>query len=225
MGLAAKVAMSVGVVVALVVATCEQGETPSARLRVKTAPVVIAQRDMPEGALIDRMSIAVAQWPVGTIPAGAFTSIDSVASRVTRVAVFRGEALVPGRLAPDGTGPGLEVRLTPGKRASSFRINDLSGIAGLIQPNSRVDILLVENSGSGKGPVARIAMTNMRVLAIGAIPQRAPDGRGINATVATIEVTPEEAEKLALITTQGSIQLVLRGYGDPDSSRSRLRRP
>jgi pilus assembly protein CpaB len=76
------------------------------------------------------------------------------------------------------------------------------------------------NSGGEKGSVAKIAMENMRILAIGAVPQRAEDGRAINASVATIEVTPEEAEKLALITTQGSIQLVLRGYGDPDSAKT-----
>jgi pilus assembly protein CpaB len=196
-------------------------EATKANARVATAPVVIAQKDMPEGATIDRMAVVVAQWPVGTIPAGAFTSIDSVASRVTRVPVFKGEALVPGRLAPDGTGPGLEVKITPGKRASSFRINDVSGIAGLIQPNSRVDILVVMNSGGEKGSLAKIAMENMRILAIGAVPQRAEDGRAINASVATVEVTPEEAEKLALITTQGSIQLVLRGYGDPDSAKTK----
>src|SRR6187549_1712922 len=86
------------------------------------APVVIAQKDLSEGSAIDRMAVVVAQWPVGTIPAGAFNSIDSVAGRVTRVAVFKGEALVPGRLAPDGTGPGLEVKITPGKRAFAFRI-------------------------------------------------------------------------------------------------------
>ena len=113
-------------------------EVTKANARVATAPVVIAQKDLTEGASIDRMAVVVAQWPVGTIPAGAFTSIDSVAGRVTRVAVFKGEALVPGRLAPDGTGPGLEVKITPGKRAFAFRINDVSGIAGLIELQSEL---------------------------------------------------------------------------------------
>ena len=196
-------------------------EVTKANARVATAPVVIAQKDLTEGASIDRMAVVVAQWPVGTIPAGAFTSIDSVAGRVTRVAVFKGEALVPGRLAPDGTGPGLEVKITPGKRAFAFRINDVSGIAGLIQPNSRVDILVVINSGGEKGNVARLFMENMRVLAIGAVAQRTEDGRQINAAVCTVEVTPEEGEKLAIATTQGQIQLLLRGYGDPDSAKTR----
>src|SRR6187551_2191880 len=164
-------------------------EVTKANARVATAPVVIAQKDLTDGASIDRMAVVVAQWPVGTIPAGAFTSIDSVAGRVTRVAVFKGEALVPGRLAPDGTGPGLEVKIAPGKRAVSFRINDVSGIAGLIQPNSRVDIVVVMDGGAEKGRVATLFMENMRILAIGSDPRRSDDGRPMNATVATVEAT------------------------------------
>jgi pilus assembly protein CpaB len=195
-------------------------EETKARARVATGPVVIAQKDMAEGAAIDRMAVVVAQWPIQTIPAGAFTSIDSVAGRVTRMTVFRGEVLVPGRLAPDGTGPGLEVKIAPGKRAVSFRINDVSGIAGLIQPNSRVDIVVVMEGGAEKGRIAKLFMENMRILAIGSAPQRSEDGRPINATVATVEVTPSEGEKLALVTTQGQIQLMLRGYGDPASAET-----
>src|SRR3954468_9607604 len=104
-------------------------EATKANARVATAPVVIAQKDLPDGAAVDRMAVVVAQWPVGTIPAGAYTTVDSVAGRVTRVAIYKGEALVPGRLAQQG--PGLEVKITPGKRAVSFRVNDVSGIAGL----------------------------------------------------------------------------------------------
>ena len=179
------------------------------------SPVVVARRDLPGGATIDRAALVVAQWPTGVVPAGAFSSIDSVAGRGTRIAVFKGEALVRGRLAPDGTGPGLEVKITPGKRAFAFRINDVSGIAGLIQPNSRVDILVVINGGAEKGNVAKLFMENMRVLAIGAVAQRTEDGRQINAAICTVEVTPEEGEKLAIATSQGQIQLMLRGSGDP----------
>ena len=187
---------------------------------VATGPVVVAQKDMAEGAAVDRMAVGVAQWPLHTIPAGAFTSIDSVAGRVTRMAVFKGEVLVPGRLAPDGTGPGLAVMIPPGKRAVSFRINDVSGIAGLIQPNSRVDIVVVMDGGAEKGRMAKVFMENMRILAIGSDPQGSEDGRPINAPVATVEATPSEGEQLALMTTQGQIQLMLRGYGDPDSAKT-----
>lgn len=187
--------------------------------RIATVPVVVALADMPEGATIDRSLVTANPWPVPTIPAGAFSSPDSVVGRVTRVAVFKGEPIVPGRLAPAGTGPGLEVKITPGKRAMALRINDVAGISGFIQPNSRVDVMVtLANQAQGqKQQVAKLFMENMRVLSVGHEVQRDAQGKPINAATITLEVTPEEAERLAVATSQGSIQLVLRGYGDPDS--------
>jgi pilus assembly protein CpaB len=187
--------------------------------RIATVPVVVALADMPEGSTIDRTLVTANPWPVPTIPAGAFSSPDSVVGRVTRVAVFKGEPIVPGRLAPVGTGPGLEVKITPGKRAMALRINDVAGISGFIQPNSRVDVMVtLANQAEGqKQQVAKLFMENMRVLSVGHEVQRDAQGKPMNATTATLEVTPQEAERLAVATSQGSIQLVLRGYGDPDS--------
>jgi pilus assembly protein CpaB len=96
-------------------------QASKAQNRVITRPVVIAFKDVSEGKAIDRASVTVAEWPVNTIPAGAYASVDSVVNRVTRVDVFRGEVIVPGRLAPDGTGPGLQVKINPGKRALSVK--------------------------------------------------------------------------------------------------------
>lgn len=193
-------------------------EATKASSRIATVPVVVAAKDITEGVLVDRMALVVAQWPAGTQPAGAYTNIDSVVNRVTRVTVYKGEALVPGRLAPDGTGAGLEVKITPGKRAYGIRINDVASLAGMVQPNSRVDIMVVIGDAENAGKqVAKLFMSNMRVLAIGAAPERAQDGRPISAAVASIEVTPVQAEKLAIAAAQGALQLVLRGYGDPDS--------
>lgn len=191
--------------------------------RLATAPVVVAMADMPEGATIDRATVTTNEWPVPTIPAGAFSSVDSVTGRVTRVPIFKGEPIVPGRLAPTGTGPGLEVKITPGKRAMALRINDVAGISGFIQPNSRVDVMVtIANSASATHQqVAKLFMENMRVLSVGTEVHRGADGKPINATTATLEVTPDEAERLAVAGSQGSIQLVLRGYGDPDSIETR----
>ncbi len=210
-----------GAVVVAVVATYGVWrviESTKASNRIVTGPVVVATRDIPEGIIIDRLALAVAQWPLTTIPPAAYTRIDSVAGRVTKVPIFNGEPLVPGRLAPQGTSAGLETKITPGKRAMALRINDVSGIAGMIQPNSRVDILLTANpAGDRQDRTSKLFMNNMRVLAMGSTVQRGQDGRPIPTSVATIEVTPEEGEMLAIAQSQGSIQLLLRGYGDPDS--------
>ena len=195
-------------------------EATKAQSKIVTRPVVVALEDVSEGRSIGRTSVAVANWPLGTVPAGAFSSVDSVVGRVARIDVFKGEVIVPGRLAPDGTGPGLEVKITPGKRAIAVRIDDVSGLNGLVQPNSRVDILVTIREGGNGSQVSKLFMSNMRVLSIGTVSQTSVDNRPISAPTATIEVTPEEAEQLAIAQREGTIQLVLRGYGDPDSIRT-----
>ena len=195
-------------------------ESTKASSRVATASVVVAAKDINEGEPIDRLALSVAQWPIATVPVGAYGRIDSVAGRVARVNVFAGEPMVPGRLTPVGTEPGLISKITPGKRAKAIRINDVSGIAGLIPPNSRVDVVLTTTLGNATR-TGRIFMQNMRVLAMQTATAKTEDGRPIPATVATLEVTPEELELLAVAQSSGSLELALRGYGDPDSTRTR----
>jgi pilus assembly protein CpaB len=187
--------------------------------RIATRPVVVAAIDIPEGHALTATDLKVAQWPEATVPAGIYETADSLVGRVARVSVFTGEAIVPGRLAPAGTTAGLEVKITPGKRAMSVRIDDVAGIAGMMQPNSRVDVLVtIRDMTEGvQKQVAKLFMSNMRVLSIGAQVQRDGEGKAINAPTATLEVTPDEAERLAVAMREGSIQLVMRGYGDPDS--------
>jgi pilus assembly protein CpaB len=193
----------------------------SANAKVETVPVVVATADIPEGGAIDRVMLTTAMWPKPTVPTGAFSNIDSVQGRVARINIFIGEVIVPGRLAPAGTGPGLELKIPPGQRAMSVRINDVAGIAGLIQPNSRVDVLVnISEPTTGK-QVAKLFMENMRVLAIGTELQRDASGKPISAPTVTLAVTPEEAERLAVAMNQGSIAMVLRGYGDPDSVKTK----
>ena len=190
--------------------------------RIPTVPVLVAAQDLPEGRRIERLDVTVGEWPAASAPAGVFTVADSVIGRVTRIAVFKGEPVVPGRLAPPGTGPGLEVKITPGKRAMAVKINDVAGIAGLIQPNSRVDVLVtLKDQEEQNRQRAKVFMSNMRVLSVGTQVERGSDGNPIKATVAALEVTPEESERLAVATNGGTIQLVLRGYGDPDSIQTK----
>jgi pilus assembly protein CpaB len=195
-------------------------QAAKAKNKIQVQPVVVALQDVSEGRSIEPASVTVAQWPVGTVPAGAFTSIDSVVGRVTRIDVFKGEVIVPGRLAPNGTGPGLQVKITPGKRAIAVRIDDVAGISGMIQPNSRVDVMVTTHDEKTQQQVSKLFMSNMRVLSVGTISQVSSDNRPISAPTATLEVTPVEAERLAIAQGTGRIQLVLRGYGDPDSIKT-----
>jgi Flp pilus assembly protein CpaB len=193
-------------------------ENTKASSRIATRSLVVAVKDLPEGTSIDRTVLSVREWPVAAIPAGAFSSPDSLIGRVTRVAVFTGEPLVPGRLAPAGTGPGIEVKITPGKRAMGVRINDVAGVSGLMQPNSRVDVLVNINRDNGNGQrVSKLFMENMRVLSVGTRVERDAEGKPIEAATATLEVTPEEAERLAIASR-------LRRSGQHSHARCQCRR-
>ena len=194
--------------------------------RVVTQSVVVAAQDVSEGAALTREALTVTELPLVAIPAGAFVSVDSVIERVARVAIFKGEAIVPGRLAPAGTTAGIEVKISPGKRAMAVRIDDVTGLSGLMQPNSRVDVLVtLRDEENAAGRISKLFMSNMRVLSVGAQVERGTDGPAITAASAMLEVTPDEAERLAVAMREGSIQLVLRGYGDPDSIRTNGARP
>ncbi|MDQ4080061.1 MAG: Flp pilus assembly protein CpaB [Gemmatimonadota bacterium] len=190
--------------------------------RVATRSVVVAATDIPAGALLDKESLEVKQWPAVSVPKDALGTLTAAEGRVTRVPVFAGEAIVPGRLARAGTAPGLEARITPGMRAMSVRINDVAGLSGLIQPNSRVDVLVsLREGGREAEEVSKLFLENMRVLSMGSRTTRDDSGDPTPATTATLEVTPAQAEKLAVAMRQGMIQLVLRGFDDTDSTRTK----
>jgi pilus assembly protein CpaB len=195
--------------------------TMRAQSRVPMRSVVVAAKDVPEGMTFDRLAVRTQSWPAQAVPPGAFATTDSVVGRVARLAVFTGEPIVPGRLAPTGSGAGLETKIPQGMRAMAVRINDVAGISGLLQPNSRVDVLVTLDQGSGgTDDVAKVFMENMQVLSVGTEVQRDKDGKPIEAKTVTLGVTPVEAERLAVAMNRGQIQLVLRGYGDPDTVRT-----
>ena len=191
--------------------------------RVTTRPVVVAAKDIPAGASLEKQALEVRQWPVVVLPKDAISSLEAATNRVARVPVFAGEAIVPGRLAPVGTAPGLEARIGSGMRAMSVRINDVAGLSGLVQPNSRVDVLVTlrETGVHGAEEVSRLFLENMRVLSMGSRTTRDDSGEAGPATTATLEVMPAQAEKLAVAMRQGTIQLVLRGFDDADSTRTK----
>ena len=208
MRVASRVLLSVGTIAAHILVSYRLASGPSPRPRTATVPIVIAQRDLAAGDRIGSMDVVVAKWPVGTVPTGAYSSVEQVVALRTSAAVFKGEAIIPRRLIRVDARGARMVQITPGMRAMSFRVNDITGAPGIVRPNTRVDILVVKNA-DGKRPVAKLFIRNQRLLAIGvAAPGYGSQSVG-SAAVATVEVTPEQAERLAIAMTQGELRLVL----------------
>lgn len=182
-----------------------------------TAPVVVATRDLFQGTAIDRRSVAVVSWPIGKIPAGAFTSIDSLAGRVTRVPISKGEALVLARLLPAAR-PALRVEIAPGKRALGIRVDHVS--KDVIRPNARVHVVALVNDPERQRAMGKLVVPNVRVLAIDSVTERLADGRSTRIMVAAIQVTPSEAELVSTAAARGPLDLVLGVPGDSASFKT-----
>jgi pilus assembly protein CpaB len=177
--------------------------------------VIVAAADIPEGASLKLEQLRFAELPPAAIAPNAYTRADSLIGRITRVPIIAGDVIVPARLAPKGSGPGLEVKISAGMRAMAVKVDDVAGLSGLIQPGSHVDVLVTLAPEQNGRRVSKLFMENVRVLSVGSVVQRDVSGKPIEASTATLEVDPAQAERLAVAMNQGTIQLVLRGYGDP----------
>lgn len=194
-------------------------QAAQAEARPAMAMLLVARTTVPEGHRLTADDVELREVPAASVPNDAFSAPDAVIGRVTRVAVFAGEAMVSGRLAPDGVAAGLAVRIGAGKRAMAVKLDDESGQAGLIQPDSRVDVLVTVGDAYGGPPVSRVIMQNMRVLAVGA-PQASDTPVAAIASTVTLEVTPTQAERLAVAANQGRLQLMLRGFGEREVTQT-----
>ena len=194
----------------------QQKETDS--LRALNQDIVVAAQDIPPGTVLNDEAlkkglIKTTPWPKSSIPAGAFSTPQQVLGKVNRVKIVANEPILESRLA--GEGAGLTVRLEAGKRALALRVDEIVGVSGFIVPDDRVDIILTTTpmGAAQDAKISKIVLQNKRVLSVAQSTEQ-KDGKPQLARSITLEVTPEEAEKLSLATSEGQIVLALRGLGD-----------
>jgi len=200
----------------------KQKETDS--LRASNQEIVVAAQDIPPGTtineeIIKKGMIKTTPWPKNSIPLGAFSSPQQVVGKVNRVKILANEPILESRLA--GEGAGLTVRLEAGKRAVAVRVDEIIGVSGFIVPDDRVDVILTTTpvGGNQDMKVSKIVLQNKRVLSVAQSTEQ-KDGKPQLARSITLEVTPDEAEKLSLASQEGQIVLALRGLGDDSESRT-----
>ena len=182
--------------------------------------VVVAVTDIPLGSRITPTMLDTADWPRGSIPAGAFHDVQKLQDRVAKVGLLRGEAVLEGKLAPEGTKGGLAAIIAPGKRAMTVRVNDVVGVAGFALPGNYVDVVLnTEQVQKGKTEephqISKTVLENVLVLAVAQEAGRDETKPKVVSAV-TLELSPEDAEKLDLARSVGNLSLVLRNQVDKD---------
>ena len=181
--------------------------------------VAVATIDISAGARLTPELVHMVDWPANALPPGAIISATGLDTRVTRTTILRGEPLMESKLAPPGTTGGLSSVVAEGKRAMTVRVNDVVGVAGFALPGNFVDIL-VNTENEAKTPTAKeqaiskIVLERILVLAVAQESNR-DDTKPKVVNAVTLELTPDQVEKLDLARSVGTLSLVLRNQLDP----------
>ncbi|MGE0755064.1 MAG: Flp pilus assembly protein CpaB [Alphaproteobacteria bacterium] len=142
------------------------------------------------------------------------TSLNSLSGAVIRRNLRGGEMLTTDMVMKSGEGGFMSAVLEPGRRAVSVSVNATSGNAGFISPGDRVDLIVTRKlrtngSGNDEEVISQTFVEDIRVLAVDQSLDN-PENKAILAKTVTLEVTPEEAERVAIATELGQISLALR---------------
>jgi pilus assembly protein CpaB len=175
-------------------------------------------RDLPVGAIIHKSDLKRVNVLSKELPKGALMDERQAIDRVALYPFSANQPLIDSSLSRIGSPEGIPATIPEGYRAVSVQINDVSGVAGLILPGSRVDVLFTR-VGSMAEAVTSTILQNVKVLAMGKLTQvgQAVDPKAPKVPVATLVVNPEQAKKLELAKNEGRISLALRNPLDPVS--------
>ncbi|KIX13802.1 pilus assembly protein CpaB [Dethiosulfatarculus sandiegensis] len=181
--------------------------------------MVVAKRNLPEGQTLTVADLTVRDWPRNSLPPGSFNQVKNLDGRVVKTRLIAGEPVLKAKLSPKGLRGGLSAVVAPGMRAVTVKVDEVIGVGDFVQPRDRVDVIVTVNrSGYSKNPAARIVLQDVEVLAVEKNP-RVETGGGKKKSksklrVATLQLTPADAEKLALASTEGKLLLSLRNQAD-----------
>jgi pilus assembly protein CpaB len=192
--------------------------TPAAR---PMATVVVAAVDLGVGAQLNERDLRTVEYPANDLPAGVFHTIPELVGRGVVLPIGRNEPVLARKLAQDKAGAGLPSLIPQGMRAVSVRVNEVISVAGFVAPGTRVDVLLTGNpvQGNPADTMTTTILENVEVLAAGQKLERDEQGKAQTVTVITLQVSPEDAQKLTLAASEGKIQLGLRNPLDVEQRK------
>jgi pilus assembly protein CpaB len=186
--------------------------------------VVVAKQEIQLGERITAEHLGLAPIPNGSAAEGAFRKTDQLVGRVAITPFGVREVITGLKLAPEGVGAGLSAVIPEGYRAMTVKVDDVVGVSGFVMPGSFVDVVAVilptaQQGGDNQGPISKIVLQNIKVLASGSKID-SPENQRVPAAVkaVTLQVTPEQAEKLVLASNEGKLQLVMRNYSDQEGT-------
>lgn len=184
-----------------------------------TAPVVVAAAPIARGAKLKPEMLKIANYPRESVPQGALTTIEKAmkspdgSPRTAVRDMVANEAVVASKLSGSDSHPNLSGVLAPGMRAVSVKSSEVAGVGGFALPGDRVDVLVTRQVGSGQktNSVLQVLAENVRVMGVD---QSSDTEKPTLSKAVTIEVTPEQAQAIALARAVGEVSLALRQADD-----------
>jgi pilus assembly protein CpaB len=180
--------------------------------------IVVAAKPLPFGTPLTDDVVREIAWAAPTLPTGAFSSIQALSKdgrRATVASIEQGEPILSSRVTGPGQRASLSTSLGEDKRAITIRVDDVRGVAGFILPGDRVDVVLIrsESDSSGRKDYSDLLLQDVKVIAVDQISAEQKD-RPTVAKAVTLQVTPQQAQKISLATDVGHLSLILRKAGD-----------
>ena len=181
--------------------------------------VVVAKVEIPVGTRIVAEQLGMVRFPRTVLPDGTFATVDDkILGRIAVVRISLREPVTENRLAPVGSAGGLSSVIPEGYRAMTVKVDDVVGVSSFIMPRTLVDVVVTiipPDNSKQREKVSRIVLQNIKVLASGQIIDKPKNEKEVDRVKAvTLQVTPEQAEKLALALSEGKLQLVMRSSVD-----------
>jgi pilus assembly protein CpaB len=199
---------------------------PPPVVQFPTVEVLIAKADIPMGTAVAAQDFQWQAWPAATTGGSYILKKDrpmaaeELAGAISRAPFTAGEPIREGKLIRANGASGYMAAILPaGMRAVSTEISPETGAGGFILPNDRVDVILTRrprdaDRGSGDTSTSETILANVRVLAIDQTVEEKNGQRVVVGKTATLELSPRQAEVLALARQQGVLSLALRSLLD-----------
>ena len=195
------------------IAQSKRGTEPKVRY-------VAAARAIAAGEIVKTDDVIYTEWPASQPVEGAFAKPDDITGRAAVYPINKGQIVLNAYLAPRGAGIGLTTKIPEGMRAIALKSDEVVGVAGFLFPGSRVDVLVTYRPPEGPDSITATVLQNAQVVAVGHKIQPDPDGKTTPVDVVTIIANPNDAEKVVLASTQGSIHFVLRNGSDQTETQN-----
>ncbi len=166
------------------------------------------------GEVLKADNLELVSWPASNQISGTFMKTEDLVGRSVLYPMDKDQPITEKFLATLGSGVGLAGKIPPGMRAIALRSDEVMGVAGFLFPGSHLDVLVTYHTEHSPEPTTLTVLQDAEVLAAGQKIQPDPEGKPVTATVVTLLLTPEDAQRAVLASTQGAIHFVLRSGSD-----------